>query len=73
MEFTDYFKKLYTGKDIWRKHILLFSVVGIMTLLLNNVTTSYANGFLLTNNLMVAPHALETIVDFIFGRIEKHI
>lgn len=69
MDFVSYFKQLYSGKDVWRKHLLLFSVVGITALLLNNVASAFTNN-ILSDQLTVAPNStVELLLEFGFGVI----
>ena len=69
MDFVSYFKQLYSGEGVLRKHLLLFAVAGIMALLLNNVASSYTNT-LLSDSITIAPMSVqEIIIDFAFGGI----
>src|SRR5574344_315396 len=50
MEVFQYIKKIYQGEGAFYKHLSLFSIIGVMTLLLNNYVASIIgsmyNGFL---------------------------
>ena len=37
MKTFDYLKQLYSGRNVLQNHISLFSLIGIMVILLNNV------------------------------------
>jgi hypothetical protein len=67
MDFVSYFKQLYSGKDALRKHLLLFSVVGVMALLLNNVASAFTNN-ILTEQITVGPDStIEIFMESFFG------
>ena len=67
MDFVSYFKAIYCGKNAARKHILLFSVTGIVALLFNNMSTYFTNNLLSEQLTVGAASPAEFAVDFTFG------
>ena len=51
MKVFDYFKKIYTGRGTFAKHIMIFSYVGILALCINNLI-SVVSGYLLITPLL---------------------
>jgi hypothetical protein len=69
MRTLNYFKSIYSGEDAFRKHLLLFSITGILTLLINNILSGIS-GSILTVQLTVQPASFsECLVDFVFTGI----
>lgn len=67
MRTFDYLKQLYSGRNVLQNHISLFSLIGIMVILLNNVFSVLWNK-LLVNFFSVPPSSsLELWLDMFFG------
>ena len=67
MKTFDYLKQLYNGENAFQNHISLFSLIGIMVILLNNVMSVFWNK-LLVNFFSVPPSSsLELWLDMFFG------
>ncbi len=64
MRFIKYFQAIYSDT---KKHIMLFSIIGTVALLINNVLSKFTNN-LLSNHLIVAPDsAFEIMLEIGFG------
>lgn len=74
MRTLNYFKSIYSGEDALRKHLLLFSITGILTLLINNILSGIT-GNILTEQLTVQPSSVsEYLIDIVFaGLLWFHI
>ena len=69
MEFVNYLKEIYADKDVIRKHLLLFSITGIVVLLFNNIASTFTND-LLSDQLTLGPSSKgEFVIDFVFGGV----
>ncbi len=67
MKTFDYLKQLYSSRNVLQNHISLFSLIGIMVILLNNVLSGLWNK-LLVNFFSVPPSSsLELWLDMFFG------
>ncbi len=68
MEVFKYFKQLYQGKDVLSNHITLFSLLGIMVILLNNAAAHWGSNILYFDFFAVAPSSdLELWLNIFFG------
>ena len=67
MEFVTYLKEIYAGKDAIRKHLLLFSITGIVLLLFNNIVSTYTNDLFSEQLTIGTSSTIEFVVDFVFG------
>ena len=65
MELTEIFKRIYSGEQVKRKHITLFSIAGILALLLNSVVSYFGNN-LLSNMPTISPSPLEVKIYLAF-------
>lgn len=68
MEVIKYLKQLYLGKNALANHITLFSLLGMLVILLNNVAAYIGTGLVYFNFLAVPPNSkLEFSLDLFFG------
>lgn len=67
MEVINYLKQLYKGKGAIYRHITLFSILGIMVILLNNIFATVTNSLALNFFIAKPSSNIELILDFFVG------
>ena len=67
MQAFNYLKMIYSGKNAIKRHITLFSIIGIVVLMLNNVLSDIGNNIMFTLITSADISDTEMILDFFFG------
>lgn len=69
MEIFYYIKKLYTCDRAFEKHLILFSIVGLMMIMANNICSILFNNILINHITTMPANDVEVYIDFFFGLI----
>lgn len=67
MEAFKYLKLIYSGENSIKRHITLFSIIGLCVLMLNNVISSFGNNLIFSFITTASISNIELFLDFFFG------